>query len=169
MYRQAWPTGKGTTRCTAPPAIRGTFRTRREGSSGGAAAVVAAGLTGMDIGSDTGGSLHVPAHFCGIFCHKPTWGLVPLRGHSLTELAGDIDIGVIGALARSASDLAIALNLLATPDSYDSGLSYDLPPGPVGISGLRLALWAEDEATHTDRETVTALHGLEAVMNFAPS
>jgi amidase len=106
----------------------------------------------------------VPAHFCGIFCHKPTWGLVPLRGHSLTELAGDIDIGVIGALARSASDLAIALNLLATPDSYDSGLRCDLPPGPVGISGLRVALWAEDEATHTDRETVTALYGLADMM-----
>jgi amidase len=127
------------------------------GSSGGAAAAVAAGLTGMDIGSDIGGSLRVPAHFCGVFCHKPTWGMVPLRGHSLTELAGDIDIGVIGPIARSASDLAVALDLLATPDPYDSDLFYTLPAAPVGLSGLRVALWAEDEATQTDRETVAAL------------
>ncbi|HYZ75032.1 MAG TPA: amidase [Chthoniobacterales bacterium] len=130
------------------------------GSSGGAAAAVAAGLTGMEIGSDTGGSIRVPAHFCGIFGHKPTWGLVPLRGHSLTELAGEVDMGVIGPLARSASDLAIALNLLASPDSYDSGLRYNLPLGPTGVSGLRVALWPEDEATRTDHETAAALHAL---------
>jgi amidase len=114
----------------------------------------------MDIGSDTGGSIRVPAHFCGAFGHKPTWGLIPLRGHSLTELAGEVDIGVIGPLARSASDLAIALDLLAFPDSYDSGLGYKLPLGPTGVSGLRVALWAEDEATQTDRETLAALHAL---------
>jgi amidase len=134
------------------------------GSSGGAAAAVAAGLTGMEIGSDTGGSIRVPAHFCGVFGHKPTWGLVPLRGHSLTELAGEVDIGVIGPLARSATDLAIALELLASPDSYDSGLRYKLPFGPTGISGLRVALWAEDEATRTDRETVAALHALGDIL-----
>ena len=130
------------------------------GSSGGAAAAVAAGLTGADIGSDIGGSLRVPAHFCGIFCHKPTWGLLPLRGHSVKEMAAELDMGVIGPLARSASDLVIALNMLAIPDSYDSGLRYELPSGPSGISGLRVALWAEDDATQTDRETVNALHAL---------
>jgi amidase len=51
------------------------------GSSGGAAAALASGLTGLEMGSDTGGSIRVPAHFCGVFCHKPTWGLLPLRGH----------------------------------------------------------------------------------------
>ncbi|HMO42208.1 MAG TPA: amidase family protein, partial [Phenylobacterium sp.] len=51
------------------------------GSSGGAAAVVAAGVSALEIGSDIGGSLRVPAHFCGVFSHKPTWGLVPQRGH----------------------------------------------------------------------------------------
>lgn len=87
------------------------------GSSGGAAAM-AAGLTGMDIGSDTGGSIRVPAHFCGIFCHKPTWGLVPLRGHSLMEMAGEVDIAAIGPLARSATDLSIALDLLTIPAAF---------------------------------------------------
>lgn len=114
----------------------------------------------MDIGSDSGGSLRVPAHFCGVYCHKPTWGLVPLRGHSLTELAGELDIGVIGPMARSAGDLAIALDLFVGPDSHDSDLRYNLPAGPIGISGLRVALWAEDETTETDRETVAALHAL---------
>jgi amidase len=60
----------------------------------------------------------VPAHFCGVFGHKPTWGLVPLRVHSLTELPGELDIGVIGPLARSAGDLAMALDLLASPDPH---------------------------------------------------
>jgi amidase len=108
------------------------------GSSGGAAAAVAAGLTGMDIGSDSGGSIRVPAHFCGVFCHKPTWGLVPLRGHSLTEMAAEVDIAAIGPLARSASDLSIALDLLAIPDSDISRLNYILPPSPTGIAGLRV-------------------------------
>jgi amidase len=63
------------------------------GSSGGAAAALAAGLTGMELGSDSGGSLRVPAHFCGVFCHKPTWGLLPARGHALREMAAEMDIG----------------------------------------------------------------------------
>jgi amidase len=133
-------------------------------SSGGASAAVAAGLTGMDIGSDSGGSIRVPPHFCGVFCHKPTWGLVPLRGHSLTEMAAEVDIAAIGPLVRSASDLAIALDLLAIPDSDVSGLNYVLPPGPKGIAGLRVALWAEDEATQTDDETEAALHALADAM-----
>jgi len=61
-------------------------------------------------------------HFCGIFCHKPTWGLVPLRGHSLCEMAAEVDIAAIGPLGRSASDLAIALDLLTIPDPDVSGL-----------------------------------------------
>ncbi len=51
------------------------------GSSGGPAAAVAAGLTGLDIGSDIGGSVRVPAHFCGLYAHKPSYGMVPVRGH----------------------------------------------------------------------------------------
>ncbi len=79
------------------------------GSSGGSAAAVAAGLSGLEIGSDIGGSIRVPAHFCGIFGHKPTWGLCPGRGQSLVKTAAATDIAVIGPLARSARDLALAL------------------------------------------------------------
>jgi amidase len=134
------------------------------GSSGGAAAALAAGLTGLEMGSDTGGSIRVPAHFCGVFCHKPTWGLVPLRGHSLTETAAEVDIGAICPMARSAADLSVALDLLAIPDPDDSRLRHELPPGPSGLSGLRVAVRAEDEATATDGETVAALVALAGAM-----
>jgi len=99
------------------------------GSSGGAAAALAAGLTGMEMGSDSGGSLRVPAHFCGVFCHKPTWGLLPARGHALREMAAEMDIGAIGPLTRSAPDLAMALDLLAIPDPGD-GAGPSGHPGP---------------------------------------
>jgi amidase len=130
------------------------------GSSGGAAAAVAAGLTGLDIGSDTGGSIRVPAHFCGLFAHKPTWGLVPLRGHALMELASDIDLGTFGPMARSANDLALVMNLLAIPDPDDSGLSQALPDPPAGLGGLRVAVWASDPATYTDTATIAAINFL---------
>ena len=87
------------------------------GSSGGSAAAIAAGLTGLEIGSDIGGSLRIPAHFCGIYTIKPTFGIVPLRGHippSPGALA-DTDVAAIGPLARSAEDLDLGLSLIAGP------------------------------------------------------
>jgi amidase len=82
------------------------------GSSGGGAAAVAAGISGLEIGSDIGGSVRVPAHYCGLFGHKPTWGLCPMRGHSLVNAAAMTDISVIGPIARSADDLALVLDLI---------------------------------------------------------
>src|SRR5262249_58586084 len=73
-------------------------------------------------------------------------------------------IGAMGPLTRSAPDLSLALELLAVPDPDDSRLSYTLPPGPAGLAGLRVALWAEDRDTQTDSETVTALHALADAM-----
>ena len=72
------------------------------GSSGGAAAALAAGLTALEMGSDIGGSIRNPAHFCGLFGHKPSWNLVPDRGHSLFDSRTPTDIAVVGPLARSA-------------------------------------------------------------------
>ena len=81
------------------------------GSSGGAAAALAAGLTGLEMGSDIGGSIRNPAHFCGVFGHKPTFGIVPFIGHIPPppgtysgEYTTDFDIAVAGPLARSAKD-----------------------------------------------------------------
>ena len=110
------------------------------GSSGGAAAALAAGLTGLEIGSDIGGSIRNPAHFCGVFGHKPTYGLVPARGHSLLGVLTPADISVIGPLARSAFDLETALRLMMPPDALDPpGLAMALPE--LGAKPLRVAVW----------------------------
>lgn len=112
------------------------------GSSGGSAAALAAGLTGLEIGSDIGGSIRNPAHYCGVFGHKPTWNLVPPRGHSLGGVLSPTDISVIGPLARSAFDLEAALRIMAGPDALESaGLEVDLPNLDTPLSGLRIAVW----------------------------
>ncbi len=103
------------------------------GSSGGAAAALAAGMVPLELGSDLGGSLRAPAHYCGVFAHKPTWDLVPQRGAgppTLPATAGRVDFAVIGPMARSAGDLALALDVLAGPDEAAEGIGYrlDLPP-----------------------------------------
>jgi amidase len=90
------------------------------GSSGGAAVSLAAGFVPLELGSDIGGSLRNPAHFCGIFAHKPSQGLVPGRGHIppgvLQAIPNEVDLLAIGPMARTAADLALALDVLAGPD-----------------------------------------------------
>ncbi len=85
------------------------------GSSGGAAAAVASGMVPCEFGSDIGGSVRVPAHFCGIWGHKTSWGLVPLQGHEHPALGGkgshDLALGIAGPLARNAADLRVLTEL----------------------------------------------------------
>ena len=100
------------------------------GSSGGAAAAVAAGFVALEMGSDLNGSLRIPAHCCGVFAHRPTFGLVPTRGFAppgvpMLSINTDVEFGVIGPLARSAGDLALALDVLAGPDDAQ-GAAYRL-------------------------------------------
>ncbi|MCC7547775.1 MAG: amidase [Burkholderiales bacterium] len=90
------------------------------GSSGGAAAALAAGLTGLETGSDIGASIRNPAHYCGVYGHKPTFGLCSSRGQVLPPYLRESDIAVIGPMARSAKDLEIALKLVAGPDETDA-------------------------------------------------
>ena len=124
------------------------------GSSGGSAAALAAGLTGFEIGSDIGGSIRVPAHFCGVFGHKPTWGLLPNYGDPVTSAAAGTDISVIGPLSRSATDLITALDILAAPDPDETGLTLNLPaPRFSSLKDLRVAVWAEQPGQATDSET----------------
>lgn len=131
------------------------------GSSGGGAAAIAAGLTGLEAGSDIGGSIRQPAHACGIFGHKPTHGLLPLYGHALAENAAGTDISVIGPLARSADDLQLALDVMAGPDEAETGLRLALPaPRVAGLRGLRVAVWAEQPGQPTEPAITAALRAL---------
>ena len=115
------------------------------GSSGGSAAALAAGLTGLEIGSDIGGSIRNPAHYCGVFGHKGTWDLMPMRGHGLGGVLTPTDIAVIGPLARSAADLETALRLMAPPDVIAArGFKLDLPVLGQPTAALRIAVWRDD-------------------------
>lgn len=103
------------------------------GSSGGSAAALAAGFVSLELGSDMGGSLRVPADFCGIYAHRPSQNLIPMRGSApptTPEIAKLIDLAVIGPMARSAKDLSLALSVLAGPDELLDGKGYrlHLPP-----------------------------------------
>jgi amidase len=104
------------------------------GSSGGSAAALAAGFVSLELGSDLGGSVRIPAHFCGIVGHKPSFNLVPMRGGGLpTSLPSPHllnDFGVAGPMARTAADLALALNVLAGPDEWWDGKGYKLSLSP---------------------------------------
>jgi amidase len=114
------------------------------GSSGGSAAALAAGLTGLELGSDIGGSIRNPAHFCGVFGHKSTWNLCPLRGHAPTASMANVDIGVIGPLARSARDLEVVLDVIAGPEEIEAGGSIlSLAPLAEPINKLRIAVWSD--------------------------
>ena len=99
------------------------------GSSGGSAAALAAGFGSLSLGSDIGGSLRAPAHYCGVCAHKPTLGLVPLRGAGppgTPAFPRESDLAVAGPMARSAADLALGLDVLAGPDEARAGIAYRL-------------------------------------------
>jgi amidase len=104
------------------------------GSSGGSAAALAAGFGPLSLGSDIGGSIRVPAHFCGVFGHKPSLGLIPSRGYSLPPappVPGQGDLAVVGPMTRTASDLALSLDVIAGPDDARDGIGYRLAlPAP---------------------------------------
>jgi amidase len=104
------------------------------GSSGGAAAALAVGMTPLELGSDSGGSIRQPAHCCGVYGHVPTHGLVSMRGHLPTigpdEAERDVDLTAVGPMARSADDLDVALDVLARRPLA--------PPVPVTRVGVLL-------------------------------
>ena len=121
------------------------------GSSGGSAAALAAGLTGIETGSDIGGSIRNPAHFCGVFGHKPTWNLLPPRGHAMPGILSPSDISVIGPLARSAEDLETAVRVMAGPDEIASrGMTLALPELAKAPGELKVAVWRDDVMAPVD-------------------
>jgi len=103
------------------------------GSSGGSAAALASGFGALSIGSDIAGSLRTPAHFCGVYAHKPTLGLAATRGMvppSEPALPADLDLAVVGPMARTARDLTLLLGVMAGPDPLTLGKAHNvtLPP-----------------------------------------
>jgi amidase len=103
------------------------------GSSGGSAAALACGFGALSIGSDIGGSLRTPAHFCGVYAHKPTLGLAANRGMvapSEPALPVDLDLAVVGPMARCARDLTLLLDVMAGPDPLTLGVAHRLALPP---------------------------------------
>ena len=112
------------------------------GSSGGAAAAVATGMTAFEIGTDIGGSIRFPSSFCGVYGHKPSFGVVPSTGYLDHSHGGntEADVNVIGPIARSADDLELLLGLL----KRRGPLSADLPLPRTEASNMRVAAWLDD-------------------------
>ncbi len=126
------------------------------GSSGGAAAALAAGMTPLEVGSDLAGSIRIPAHFCGVFGHKPSRTLVSFRGHIPgppgTESRPDLVEG--GPMARTASDLALLLGVIAGPAEREQN-SWQLAMAPAKIESLeqaRVGLWLADPLSPIEQE-----------------
>lgn len=136
------------------------------GSSGGAAAALAAGFVPLELGSDIAGSLRAPAHFCGVFAHKPSLELVPQRGAGPPQtpaIPTRGDLAVAGPMARSAADLAIELEVLAGPDELSDGIGYKLalsPPRHEKLEDFRVLVIDTHPLCPTASSTVSALNNL---------
>jgi len=132
------------------------------GSSGGAAAALAAGLTGLELGSYIGASIRNPAHYCGVYGHKPTWGVCSSRGHALPGALHPGDITVIGPLARSAYDLKLAMDVIAGPDDID-GAGWRLAlakPRFASFRKLRIAVMPSHSTAEVDVSVSDAIERL---------
>ncbi|HET6834830.1 MAG TPA: amidase family protein [Acidimicrobiales bacterium] len=138
------------------------------GSSGGAAAAVAAGLTSFELGTDIGGSVRIPAHCCGVFGLKTTYGIVPQRGY-LDRVGGgvaDSDINVLGPLARSAQDLDLLLDVVAGPLEEDAvGWRLELPaPKATSLADYRVGVWLDEPSVPLGAEVRAAARGAVDVL-----
>jgi amidase len=141
------------------------------GSSGGCGAALASGMTPLSFGSDIAGSIRVPASMCGVYGHKPTYALVPPRGH-IPGPPGELierDINVVGPLARDPRDLDLALSVLAGPMSQEAlGWRIELPP-PTNrpLREYRVAAWLDDEACPVDGTVSERLDSLVEALRGA--
>ena len=136
------------------------------GSSGGAAAAIAAGLTSFDIGTDYGGSIRVPSHSCGTVGIKPTSGSVPRTGLCLPPGMLTDSISHVGPMARTVADLELILGVIWGPDGVDTRIQ----PVPrrasdaVQLAGLRCAVMIDNGVAAPDEETVAVVEVAEAIL-----
>jgi len=132
------------------------------GSSGGAAAALAAQVTALEIGSDIGGSLRVPANFCGVFSHKPTWGIVTQRGHVPPHPGShaERDLNVVGPMARSARDLRLLLSIL------EAGPLAPKAP-PADLHEIRIGVWLDDPYCPLDPQVRAVIEALAVDLRAA--
>ena len=129
------------------------------GSSGGEGAAIAAGLTAGGIGSDGGGSIRVPAHFCGICGLKPTPGRIPGTGHFPPGNSSFGWLGVCGPMARTAADLRLLFETMAGPDPSDA-LSVNpqaASPSRSTLKGMRVGLVDAPQFSKATQETEAAV------------
>jgi amidase len=139
------------------------------GSSGGAAAIVSTGAVPFDIGSDTGGSLRIPSHYCGVASLKPTEGRVPRTGH-IIPFGGYLDrLTTIGPIARFTEDLDLLIRLIAGPDGCDPAV---VPmrwenPASVKLKSLRIAHHAENGVGMPSADTVKTVLAAADVLREA--
>lgn len=142
------------------------------GSSGGAAAIVASGGAPFDIGSDTGGSIRLPSHFCGITGLKPTTGRVPRTGHIISYDMGALDaLTTIGPLARYVEDLELILPIIAGVDWRDPAI-IPMPlrdPGDVNLKGLSVAFHTDNGIAPPTPETAQAVQAAAKALGAAGS
>jgi amidase len=135
------------------------------GSSGGSAAAVAAGLSCVDIGSDLGGSIRIPAAFCGVYGFKPTPGVVPLAGFQPPRVSSATlldDVAVLGPIARSARDIRLALQVIGGPTPPET-VAYQWALGASRhdrLSDFRVGLVLDDPAGRTTSEVGAVLSNL---------
>ncbi len=134
------------------------------GSSGGSAAALAMGFTPMELGSDIGGSIRVPAHYSGVAGHKPSYGIVPAHGQipGMPGTLSQADLAVAGPMSRHVEDLELGMEVLVGPDRWHAGaVSIDLPePRGNELGDLRIAAWLDDEHCPVDTDTAKVLGAL---------
>ena len=137
------------------------------GSSGGCSAAVAGQISAGSIGSDAGGSVRVPAHFCGLYGFKPTPGMIPRTGHWPAVAGPSVLLAGIGPLARTADDLALMTELTrsSTSDDISCVLEFDPPwHDPSVIRGVRVGWFDHAWDTPVTAETRAAIATAVAAM-----
>ena len=131
------------------------------GSSGGAAAAVATGISAFELGSDLGGSLRWPAHACGLFALKTTWNLVSTWGHvpppQERRTPRNPELMVAGPLARSAADLGLVLDVIAGPRDAAAPCEPFAPARKTSPKGLRVAVWLDEPFAPADASVNAAV------------